>query len=63
MDYLRIYVLSKSVSVISGRWMADNERLCAMETRLRLKISRDYSHGSSSKRYYIGLMMPIFQPV
>ena len=26
-----------TVFVISGRWMDDNERLCAMEPRLRLK--------------------------
>ena len=26
-----------NISVISGRWEDDNERLCAMEPRLRLK--------------------------
>ena len=31
MDDLRFYVLFNSVSVISGRWADDNERLCAME--------------------------------
>ena len=36
MDDLRFYVLFISVSVISGRWEVDNERLCAMELRLRL---------------------------
>ena len=37
MDDLRFYVLFNSVSVISGRWEVDNERLCAMERRLRLR--------------------------
>ena len=36
MDDLRFYVLFNSVSVISGQWADDNERLCAMEPRLRL---------------------------
>ena len=31
MDDLRVYVLFKSISVISGQWLDDNERLCAME--------------------------------
>ena len=30
-------VLFDSISVISGQWAGDNERLCAMELRLRLK--------------------------
>ena len=33
MDDLRLYVLFNSVSVISGRCMDDNERLCSMELR------------------------------
>ena len=37
MDDLRFYVLFNSISVISGRWADDNERLCAMEPRLRLR--------------------------
>ena len=37
MDDLRFYVLFNSISVISGRCMDDNERLCAMEVRLRLR--------------------------
>ena len=37
MDDLRFFVLFNSVSVISGRWAVDNERLCAMELRLRLR--------------------------
>ena len=41
MNDLRFYVLFNSISVISGRCLDDNERLCAMELRLRLveKIS------------------------
>ena len=35
MDDLRFYVLFNSISVILGRWVDDNERLCAMEPRLR----------------------------
>ena len=37
MDALRIYVLFNSISVISGRCSDDNERLCAVEHRLRLR--------------------------
>ena len=37
---LRSYVLFNSISVISGRWADDGERLCAMETRLRLRRFR-----------------------
>ena len=37
MDDLRFYVLFNSNSVISGRCLDDNERLCAMELRLRLR--------------------------
>ena len=33
----RFYVLFNSISVISGRWFDDNERLCAMELCLRLR--------------------------
>ena len=39
MDGLQFYVLFNSISVISGRWADDNERLCAMDPRLRLKKS------------------------
>ena len=35
MDDLRFYVLFNSISVITGQWEVDNERLCAMELRLR----------------------------
>ena len=38
MDDLRFYALFNSSSVISGRRADDNERLCAMESRLRLRI-------------------------
>ena len=37
MHDLLFYVLLNSVSVISGRWADDIERLCAMEPRLRLR--------------------------
>ena len=39
MDGLKFYVLLNSISVILRRWADDNERLCAMESRLRLKRS------------------------
>ena len=39
MDDLRFYVLFNSISVILRQWEVDNERLCAMELHLRLKIS------------------------
>ena len=32
LDDLRFYVLFNSISVISGRFLDDNERLCAMES-------------------------------
>ena len=35
MDGLRFYVIFNSISVISGRWLADNERICAIEPLLR----------------------------
>ena len=34
---MRFYVLFNSISVKSGRREDDNERLCAMESRLRLR--------------------------
>ena len=34
------YLFFKSISVISGRWEVDNERLCAVELRLRLRTFR-----------------------
>ena len=37
MDDLRFSVLFNSMSVISGRCLDDNERLCAMKFRLRLR--------------------------
>ena len=40
MDDLRFYVLVNCISVILGRWPDDNERLCAMEPRLRLRRFR-----------------------
>ena len=49
MDDLQFNVLFKSVSVISGRWNVENERLCAMEFRLRL-IRFRLERGSNSVR-------------
>ena len=37
MDDLGLYILFNSISVISGQWAGDNERLCAMESFLLLK--------------------------
>ena len=37
MDDLRFYILFNSISVISGGWVADNDRLCAVESHLWLK--------------------------
>ena len=36
MDDLQFYILFNSISVISRRLADDNERLCAIESRLRL---------------------------
>ena len=44
-----MYVLFNSVSVISGRWEVDNDRLCAMELRLWLRRFR-LGRGSNSVR-------------
>ena len=30
MDNLKFYILVNSISIISGRWIGDNERLCTM---------------------------------
>ena len=38
-DDLRFYVLFNSISVKSGRWVGDHERLCAMEPCLCLNGS------------------------
>ena len=37
MDDLQFKVLFNSISVISGRYLGDFERLCAFEPRLRLE--------------------------
>ena len=42
MDDLRFYVLFISISVISGRWADNNERLCAMEQTKNLKIGLSF---------------------
>ena len=57
-DDWQFYVLFNRISVISGRWADDNERLCAMEphlglkrpsphARLKLKNARSVSQGST----------------
>ena len=51
MDDLRFYILFNSFSVISGRCSDDNERLCAMELRLRLRrfhLSEDRAWSARS---------------
>ena len=48
MDDVRFYVLFNSISVISGRWADNNERFCAMESRLRLRRFR-IQHGSNPR--------------
>ena len=53
MDDLRFYVLFNSISVISGRWAKDNEILCAMEPRLRLRrvrLERGSNSGAVNKK-------------
>ena len=37
-DDLWFYVLLNSISVISGRWEDDNERLCALEPHVWFEI-------------------------
>ena len=39
MDDSQFYLLFNSISVISGQWGNDNERLCLMEPSLGLKRS------------------------
>ena len=51
MDDLWFYVLFNSISVISGRCLDDNERLCAMELRLRLRRFH-LEWGSNSVRTF-----------
>ena len=38
-DDVQFYLLFNSISVISGQWVGDNERLCAVEPHLQLKRS------------------------
>ena len=45
---LRFYVLFNSISVISERGEVDNERLCAMESRITLRRFR-LERGSNSR--------------
>ena len=50
MDDLRFYVLFNSISVISGRWEVDNERLCGKELRLRLRRFRLERESNSVRK-------------
>ena len=52
MDDMRFYVLFNSISVISGRWKVDNERLCAMKLRV---IERTRYHDKNLQRGIIPL--------
>ena len=47
MEEMRFYVIFNSIEVISGQWTDDNEKLCAMEPRLRLGIFHP-ERGSNS---------------
>ena len=49
-DDLRFYALFNSISFISGRCLDDNERLCAVELRLRLRRFR-LERGSNAVRF------------
>ena len=46
MDDLPFYVLFNSISIIAGQPADDDERLCAMELRLRLRRIR-FERGSN----------------
>ena len=46
LDDLQFYFLFNSISVITGQWTNDNERLCAMKLCLwfgRFHLKRDYA--------------------
>ena len=45
---MRFYVFFNNITVTSGRWTDDNERLCAMKRRLRLRRFRS-KRGSNSR--------------
>ena len=50
MDDWGFYVLFNSILVISGQWADDNERLCAMEPCLQLRIFRLVGLGLRTDR-------------
>ena len=62
MDDLRFYVLFNNISVISGRWLDDNERLCARDLRYETEHFSDtgitYVSGTEKKsiraKYFSG---------
>ena len=47
MDDLRFYVPFNSSSVITGRYVGDNKRLCQMEPRLRDRKRGSIAHSLS----------------
>ena len=50
MDGMRFYVLFNCITVISERWKVDNERLCGMGLRLRLRRFRPRRDRTRSAR-------------
>ena len=46
MDDLLFYVLANSISVVSGRWEGDDERLCAVESK-RFPLPAGLEPGSA----------------
>ena len=66
MDDLRFYVLFNSISVILGQRADDNEMLCAMEPRLRLRrvrlmvfvINHETLWKSNDTRNFLGPVLP-----
>ena len=49
-DVLRLYDLFNSISVISERWLGDDKRLCATESRLLLETDFRNQRGSNLGR-------------
>ena len=47
MDDLQFYILFNNNSVLSGWWVGDNERLCAMELSLRKDPSLKFGSNLS----------------
>ena len=45
-DTLQFYFLFNNISVITGLWEGDNERPCAIESRLITQIARQHKRAS-----------------